>query len=245
VTRNNRILIGVAAAAAVFAVYWFLILAPKRAEAVELQTQIDAKAAAVQQAEATVASYAAARASYNTNYATLVGLGKAVPGDDDVRSLMVQLSDAAKRAGVNFRDIEVSAGSGAPTQAGIGVAGPPGAVPVGSGGIFAMPFNFKFTGRFANLSTLLAAVEHYVTIQEDNVRVTGRLMRVESIDLNPSGAGYPDIEVTIKATSYTAQAATPVGGTPPAGSTATPATAPAGGTSTPPTTTATATGAIR
>jgi hypothetical protein len=244
VTRNNRILLGVVAAAGLLAVYWFLILAPKRAEVVELQSQVDAKAAAVQQAEATVATYAVARASYNTNYATLVGLGKAVPGDDDVRSLMVQLSDAAKRAGVNFRNIEVSAGSGAPTQGGTGVAGPPGSVAVGSAGIFAMPFSFKFTGRFANLSTLLAAVERYVTVQEDNVRVTGRLMRVESIDLSPSGAGYPDIEVTISATSYMAQAATPVAGTAPAGSTATPATAPAGGTSTP-TTTATATGAIR
>jgi hypothetical protein len=244
VTRNNRLLMGVAVAAAVFAAYWFLILSPKRAEVVDLQTQIDAKAAAVQQAEATVASYAEARASYNSNYSMLVGLGKAVPGDDDVRSLMVQLSDAADRAGVNFRDIEVSAGSGAPTQAGTGVAGPPGAIPVGSGGIFAMPFNFKFTGRFANLSTLLAAVEHYVTVQEEKVRVTGRLMRVESIDLHPSGAGYPDIEVAIGATSYMAKAAAPVGATAPAGSTATPATAPAGGTA-PTTTTATATGTIR
>jgi hypothetical protein len=69
-------------------------------------------------------------------------------------------------------------------------------------------------------------------------------MRVESIDLHPSGAGYPDIEVEIGATSYMAKAAAPVGATAPAGSTATPATAPAAGTA-PTTTTATATGAIR
>ena len=40
-------------------------------------------------------------------------LGKAVPADDDVRSLLVQLDDAAKRSKVDFHSINVGAGGGA------------------------------------------------------------------------------------------------------------------------------------
>ena len=41
-------------------------------------------------------------------------LGKAVPADDDVRSLMVQINSAADRSGVDFRTISIG-GAGAPT----------------------------------------------------------------------------------------------------------------------------------
>ena len=42
------------------------------------------------------------RARTRANYATVVRLGKAVPADDDVRSLIVQLDSAAERSNVDF-----------------------------------------------------------------------------------------------------------------------------------------------
>ena len=47
----------------------------------------------------------ARRTHYKANYATVVRLGKAVPTDDDTRSLVVQLDAAAKRSGVDFDTI--------------------------------------------------------------------------------------------------------------------------------------------
>jgi Tfp pilus assembly protein PilO len=246
VTRNQTLLISlVVAAAAVFG-YWHFLLSPKRADAAQLSTDIAAKEASVQQATATAAEYAKQRGAYNTNYATLVRLGKAAPGDDDVRSLLVQIAGTARRTGVDFRKIEVGGDSGTqPTVTGTTTtAAPPGATPIGTGGVFAMPFTFTFTGRFNNLGGFLSQLERYVTLQEKKVAVTGRLLRVESIDLKPGGSGYPMLEADVDATSYLA---TPAKVAAPAAAGASAATTPAsssGGTSTP-TTTATATGAIR
>jgi Tfp pilus assembly protein PilO len=244
VTRNNRLLIGIAVAAAVLGAYWFLILAPKRAQAAELETSIAAKQASIQQIEATAGQYALQRDAYRSNYTTLVRLGKAVPADDDLRSLMIQIDDAARRSGVDFRTIDVGGGSSAPTVAGTSAPLAPGSVSLGTG-FSAMPFKFTFTGRFADLGGFFARLERFVTVQEHQVRVTGRLMRIESITLAPGQGGYPQILASIGASSYLAS--TPAGVSQagaPTTAPAVPASAPASGTTTP-TTTATATGAIR
>jgi hypothetical protein len=245
VTRNTRLLIGIAAVAAVLGAFWFLILSPKRVQAGELETAIAAKNASIQQIEATGGEYAKQRDAYKSNYTTLVRLGKAVPTDDDVRSLMLQIDDAATRSGVDFRTISVGGTSNAPTVTAPGAAPlAPGSVSLGAG-FSAMPFKFTFTGRFSNLGGFFSRLERFVTVQEDKVRVTGRLMRVESITLAPGQSGYPQIQATISASSYLASAAPSVsqGGAATTSPTV-PATAPApGGTTT--TTTATATGALR
>jgi hypothetical protein len=246
-TRNNKLVLGLLLAAAVMAAYWMLILSPKRSEATDLQARVTEKEASVQQAEQMVNQYAALRTGYKTNYSTLVRLGKAVPGDDDTRSLMVQLDDAASRSGVDFRSIEVGGGTAnQPTVAGAaGAAVPPGAVPVGAGGFSAMPFKFTFAGRFGNLGSFFSKLDRFVTVQEDQVHVTGRLMRIESISLGAGEKGYPQIEATIGASSYLAPTAKGVSASPTPASGAGTTTPASTGGATPTTTTATATGAIR
>jgi hypothetical protein len=245
-TRNNKLVLGAVLAAAALAAYWMLILSPKRVEATDLAKQVSDKETSVAQIEQTVSQYAAQRNAYKVNYATLVRLGKAVPGDDDVRSLMVQLDSTAKRSGVDFRDIEVGGGaSGAPTLSdGAGQPVPPGATAIAAG-FAAMPFKFTFDGRFENLGGFFSRLQRFVTVQEKQIRVTGRLMRIESIDLSAGPKGYPQIEAEIGASSYlapTAKAVDSATTTTPAPAATTPA---ATGGATPTTTTATATGAIR
>jgi len=52
------------------------------------------------------------RLQYPQAYAALVRLGKAVPADPDVPSLLVQLNQAANDAGVNFRKINLDTDGG-------------------------------------------------------------------------------------------------------------------------------------
>ena len=59
-------------------------------------------------------TYGGAQNAYKANYATVVRLGKAVPTDDDTRSLLVQLDAAAKRAGVDFDTSTSTAAAAAP-----------------------------------------------------------------------------------------------------------------------------------
>jgi hypothetical protein len=257
VTKNKTLLIAVAATAAALAAFWFLALAPKRKELTALDGKISAKQAEVQQARTQVAGFEKARGAYGDNYATAVRLGKAVPEDDDVRSLLVQLDADAGGTNVDFRTVQVggatgstpSTPTGADGQPAAGSTPPPGAVSVGAAGFSAMPFAFTFRGTYANLSQFLSRMERFVTLRNEQVNVTGRLLRLESIDLQVDQTGFPRIRAQIGASSYLVPStqgltagATPQG---PAATTTTAAAKPASGGPAAPTTTATVTGATR
>ena len=104
--RNSMLLAGVVAIAAV-AAYWMLALTPKREQAAKLSHSIAAKQADLKKSEAELASYEQARSGYKANYSLVARLGKAVPADDDVRSLLIQVNSAAGKSKVDFRTIAV------------------------------------------------------------------------------------------------------------------------------------------
>jgi Tfp pilus assembly protein PilO len=249
-TRTNKILLAAVVAAAAISAFYFLALAPKREEIAKLDADIAAKVAEVEQARVTLATYEKAKASYKKNYATLARLGKALPADDDVRSLLVQLEGAADRSGVDFSKIELgTAGTGAqPAQADVApapgeLASAPGTVPVAGGVLSAMPFNFTFGGSYFDLSAFFSRLEHFVTVNNERLDATGRLLRLESVQITPAPTGFPDMQAQIAAATYVVP---PVQGVPgaatqvPAQGTGTAATTPS---TTPPTTSASAGGA--
>ena len=236
-TRKNSILLSVVALAAAAAAFYFLVLTPKREEIAKLDADIAAQEAAVEQARLTLAGYEEAKASYKRNYATLARLGKAVPADDDVRSLMVQLESTADRSGVDFEKIELSnglAGESAPSEPASPsegeLASAPGTVPVAGGALSAMPFSFTFTGSYFDLSSFMARLEHFVSLNNRRLDATGRLLRLESVSISPSTLGFPDMQAEINAATYLVPPVQGVEGAepsaPPAGSTtqATPST---------------------
>lgn len=90
-------------------VYWFLILSPKRKEATKLATQVtkaeQARDAAISQEN----SLEQAKASFATEYSQMVRLGKAIPTQVDMPSLIVQLDSAAHGTGIQFGNVTVGA----------------------------------------------------------------------------------------------------------------------------------------
>jgi hypothetical protein len=246
--RNNPILIAVVAAAAATAAFWFLALSPKRKDAAALQTQIATKQRDVDVARQQVATYEKARLTYKASYTTLAKLGKVVPADDDIRSLLVQLDAAGHATHVDFQKLAVGQvgatdSSATPAKTANGLAPAPGTVPVGTTGISAMPFTLTFTGSYANLTTFFSRLDHFVAVHNKNVRAHGRLLRVETINLSP-GNTWPRMTADVSAASYLVAptaVATPGAGAP---ATATPAST-ATPSTTPTTTTATITGAAR
>ena len=211
-TRKNMMLLAVVAVGLAVGAFYFLALAPQREEIAKLDTDVAAKEAELAQAQQTLAGYEEARKTYKSNYTTLARLGKAVPADDDVQSLMVQLESAAERSGVDFEKIELGTGlaggsssTTAPTDeqpTGGEPASAPGAVPVAGGAMSALPFNFTFNGGFFDLSTFMSRLEHFVTVNNERVNVTGRLLRLESVSIAPSPAGFPQMQAQIGAASY-------------------------------------------
>jgi hypothetical protein len=257
VTRRNSILLVAVAVAAAVGAYWMLVLAPKREEAVKIDKQIATKQAQLAAAEAEVAGYERARSAFRANYSMVARLGKAVPADDDVRSLMVQVNSAAERSGVDFRTINIGSSGAASTAPGTAAAvgakaPPPGASTVGTAGFSTMPFTFGFKGRFFELGEFFDRLDRFVAVRDGGLDVTGRLMLLNSITLTPdSEKGFPTLTADVSASSYLLPATEGLtAGATPGGPTAAGTAAP-GGTATPApsapatTTTATISGATR
>ena len=111
-SRTYRILLVAVVALGAVGGYWKLVLAPKREQIAQLDEQVAAEQAQLAQTQQLIATYQGARDAYKVNYDTVVRLGKAVPTDDDTRSLVVQLDAAAKRSGIDFDTVNVNGGGG-------------------------------------------------------------------------------------------------------------------------------------
>jgi hypothetical protein len=112
VTRRDRIVIVVVAAVAVVGAFWMLALKPKRDQAAKLGKDLAAAHQRLDQAQRDVREGEFARAGYAANYSAVARLGKAVPSDDDVPSLVYQLDSTARSTGVDFRSVKLTSGSG-------------------------------------------------------------------------------------------------------------------------------------
>jgi hypothetical protein len=208
--RRTPILIGLIALVVV-AAFWTQVLGPKRKEAADLRDQVASVQSQLEQTRAQAVSLRSAKTGFGTDYTSTVRLGKAVPTDDDVRSLVVQLDAAAKRSGVDFRTIQLAGGGGTttPPAATTGAAAtqattatlPPGAS-VGAAGFPTMPFSFEFKGEFFTLSNFFRRLDHMVKVRGQRIDVSGRLLTVDAFSLKPGSKGFPTVEAAIGATAY-------------------------------------------
>ena len=256
---NQKILIPVVAAIVAGAGFFMVVLKPKRQEAAEPE---DARSPPSRRSWPRPARCwpPTRRPARPTARRTprWSGSARPCPADDDVRSLVVQLDAAAKATHVDFQSINVAAGGGGGGAAdGSGAAAaqlPPGAT-VGPAGFPVMPFTFAFNGSFFNLGDFFERLEGFVKARNEQLSVTGRLLTLDSLKLEPDATGFPSIKATVGATSYLvsplegatggATATGPAGAGAATPAATTPATPAAPSTSAPAPTTATSTGAIR
>jgi hypothetical protein len=104
--RDTYILTAVALVGAL-ALFWMMALSPKRKEASTLDKDVAAAKQQLEQAKAEKVQFAQAQLQFPRMYASLGRLGKAVPAEEDVPSLLVQLNHAASKANVDFRSVEL------------------------------------------------------------------------------------------------------------------------------------------
>jgi hypothetical protein len=199
VSRTYKILLVLVVAVLAGGGYWKLGLAPKRVQAADLEEQVAVAEGQVAQSQALVNTYRGAQKDYKVNYETVVRLGKAVPTDDDTRSLLVQIDTSAKRAGADFDAINVNGGGSTSPDAGE-VAAAPGSV--NAGAFSAMPFSFGFTGTFSSLNDFFARLDRFVSLKGDSIEVSGRLVRIENLTLAAAGTGWPGLTATVGASAY-------------------------------------------
>lgn len=215
-TGRDRTLIAAAIAGLVVAAAWFLVLAPQRQEASQLSDDVAAQRGALTQAQADVAAGLAAKRSYARAYTTVARLGAAVPEDDNVTSLLLQVERAAQGSRIDFRELKGGEASsaaappppapapatpGAPATQATTATLPPGAA-VGAAGFPTMPFSFTFTGDFFRMSAFIGRLERFLVVRNRRLLVHGRFMTIDGIAIAASPDGFPRIQANVAATTY-------------------------------------------
>jgi Tfp pilus assembly protein PilO len=209
---SNLVIVAMLVVAGLAAAFWMLVLSPKRDEARKLGEEVERLEASLAQHRQEVASAEGARRHFPADYRRLVVLGKAVPGDDDTASLLVQVNRISEGAGVEFRDLELGSASGessaaastvglAPTEATASLL-PLGAT-IGSAGLAVMPYTLTFDGSFFEIADFIKGIDSLVETEAERVAVEGRLLTLDGFSLAADPAlGFPALQATFSVTTY-------------------------------------------
>lgn len=221
-SKSNSLVLAVAAVVVLAAGFWILALSPKREEASELEAQANQVKASLAQHRAEIAAAEEARAEFPAEYQRLVVLGKAVPGDDETASLLVQVNHIADHAGVRFSNLALSSegageaeASAEPAPAPEGTASNPisatevaastlplGAT-IGPAGLGVMPYTLSFSGNFFQVADFIEGLDSLVKTKNEKVAVDGRLLTINGFSLAAAPkAGFPALEATFSVTTY-------------------------------------------
>lgn len=220
--RDRNVLLVVGAVAAI-AAFWMLALTPKRKESRDVAAQVSTAQQRLDAARASASAAATARASYQRDYATVARLGKAVPVEDDVPSLVYELETLADKHKVDFRGIKltgssapmstaaqntanVAAAAGANGAATASASAAPAALPpgasVGPAGFPTMPFTFNFRGSYFHMEKFLRSINGLTSVDGKTIEVNGRLLTVDGVGFAASPHGFPEVDATVSATAY-------------------------------------------
>lgn len=202
-TGRDRLVIMALVVLGVLAVGWIAVVSPERKQAASLEGQVASAQQALQSAETQAADARSAQARYVEAYKSIVSLGKAVPPQQEIPSLIYELDQASNQRNIEFNSI--SSGS----TAGVGGGGAAGATPSAAASVFSsMPFTFVFKGSFFGLAHLLSQIDGFASATPasgggsagsttapaadiSGVQVSGRLLTIQSIDLSVEGGSSP------------------------------------------------------
>lgn len=211
-SSSNRVIVAMLVIAALAVAFWILLLSPKREEADKLALQVEQAETSLAQHRAEIAEGEQARAEFPVAYQRLVVLGKAVPTNDDVASLLVQINRLAGGAGGSFRNIALSTSTGesaeapttapaSPTEAEASLL--PLGASIGPAGLGVMPYSVSLDGNFFEVADFIEGLDSLVKTEDSNVNVDGRLLTIDGFSLEADkDLGFPALEGSFALTSY-------------------------------------------
>lgn len=190
-TTRDRLVLMAVVVLVVLGAGWMLGVSPERQKAAKLDTEVSSAQATLATAQGQLAEAQGAQSQYSTAYASVVKLGKAVPADEEVPSLVYELDQATHQKDVEFTSITTgTSGSSTPSASSSSTA----LGAAASGGFTQMPFTFVFRGTFADLYKLLHTVDNFTLHTTAGVLVTGRLLTIQSASLESKQEGASENE---------------------------------------------------
>jgi type IV pilus assembly protein PilO len=176
------------ALAIIAVVGYFLLVKPKQARSAELDDQIAELETKLLLAE-TPSKPDAPRVQIDV--ADVFRLAKAMPDNDDMPGIILELNSIAVSAGVQFVAIQ-------PGEAAT------------KGSYDAIPITLTFEGNYYDLTDFLYRMRNLVTVRDGVLEAAGRLYTLDALDLHESEDGFPQIQavLTVSAYSFGSEAAT-------------------------------------
>ena len=190
--RSQRTVIALVAGGLVlFALLgYFVLVRPQRTKAAELDAQITAVQAKIDARRR--ASTEARQQAPPIRVADIFRLTKAMPDQDDIAGVLLELNQVAADSGITFQSIS-------PRR------------PVALAGYRAIPIDVVFDGDFYSLSDFLYRLRTLVTVRRSELYATGRAYAVDSIEFTESAKQFPSLSATLTVDAFVF-----AGGTPPA-----------------------------
>ena len=172
--------IGIGFTLVIAAMGWFLLVSPQRSRASELDEKI---ASVEQQITASRAAQLQAADAKPIRSADLFRLTKAMPSDNDIPGVLLELSRIASETGIVFEQIVPQA-------------------TVAAGEMRAQPIDLTFEGNFYSLSDFLYRVRNLVSVQRGRLIANGRLFSVEKLQFSEAPSGFPNIRANLTLSAF-------------------------------------------
>jgi len=160
---------------------YFLVVSPKKGEAVRLGEEI--AATNVELATARAAAAAAQDDTQPIAVADIFRLATAMPSSSDMPGILLELSRIADETGIRFKSIS-----------------PQSALPVGA--YLTVPIDVTFDGSFYALSDFLFRLRTLVSVRRGELHAAGRLFSVEAVDFSEAEDGFPELAAVLKLQAY-------------------------------------------
>jgi Tfp pilus assembly protein PilO len=173
--------------------YWFLIH-PKRGEVGRLSADIERL-----ENEVRLATVNARKNEpvVRIRVADLFALAKAMPDEEDMPGVILEMNSVASASGIEF--ISIAPQASTPTATGYRV----------------LPIALKFEGNYFDLTDFLFRLRNLVAVRDGRLAARGRLFTLDQLDFHEGPGGFPQIEaaLTVAAYVYGAPPTAPAGGT--------------------------------
>ena len=172
--------IGIGFTLVIAAMGWFLLVSPQRSRASELDGKI---ASVEQQITAARSAQMQAADAKPIRSADLFRLTKAMPSDNDIPGVLLELSRIASETGIVFEQIVPQA-------------------TLATGEMRAQPIDLTFEGNFYSLSDFLYRVRNLVSVQRGRLIANGRLFSVEKLQFSEAPSGFPNIRANLTLSAF-------------------------------------------
>jgi Tfp pilus assembly protein PilO len=174
-------------------VAYMVLVRPKKAE----QKRLDAEIAGLQ---TQLAAAAHKEPPVTIKLADLFKLSKAIPDQEDMPGIILELNSTASAAGISFDEIE-----------------PQPAVPAST--YSSVPINLVFEGNYYDLVDFLFRLRNLVSVNDGVLDASGRLFTLDQITLLTDPTTFPSITAKLTVSAYVFGAQSTSGAAPPVGPT--------------------------